>query len=1250
MVKLNDYNKNKLGTSNGTSVFPQPFLLKDKIPDVFPANFSEAPVSDFSATEVANANLKDYFSYYHQHIGQGGLIRYTPAQGIEFTYGSGKYQYSPLKDSLGGFEVFEPGFPVVSARSYKKLQSVASQGKIYSQQVARVPLPSNYQSEGMTHIQFSDLAPTGNPIKKAPSDEILDGHVLRQYILLYGHLDPSFPGLTGESTFATAFEKFRLGFASLFFSLNQKRNSWNYFYPTAKTSDFGLPTFSNTKTLSFAGPTPAGQLSYDRTVNDVNNSFLSHAIASDSDAYHKEISAITYQLLVGGQDSSESSTVTSYDKLPPGIEDKMYSDFNYSLDIPISQEVVSYLDATVPGQEVSQETLIADVKPVYNFTITNYHQAMPLIPEIRIPNIYHVAQQGPENFLQGFYLALAVDDPSELISGAISNYKEIPFFEKLADQFINCDEDEQSVYGNPEYTKTMNIVWDPNSFTEQVEDLKEVFPMYVEVEFDPPSSGHLTDELLANLHGTGIIQEYIRTMLTFFNGPLAKIRATNITGEYKDEYYDDYLSKLVYLSDLGIIPEESPQSSVVTLNKKNSLTGKTDLNFINQNIFNFNKWFSTYGALAVHLDDHPDNMVGLINPSLYNNYTRFFVPGLDPNPLNAFVSSKDIYAKQVIGLQRTIDQILNGQKSASIPLYYVIEKRDQGGALIQNIIIPAQPSNQSNPGTWKKIKYIDTQVKYNKAYSYSIKAQTIVIGSDYTLNFEMNSETGKIATQVGYGGIKKEDLIFSQLLALDVNNKKIELGDAFNYSGAFIADGVEQTILTEQQIQSTSISKQTAIEGYADSAAEDQGVAIETVGSDITYSLDYGKDGLDVYVRPYFAYSEVSTTKYIPSIDKSNVQYGTEGNTVYLLTTEGGKTVVWFDGNTGLPTSDTSSGAFGTESQSGTFLLENEEGQSYFEWDGGTVFIDPETGISYGEGELAGELTTIKDSNNKLAIVGTYLYPRAHIYETPYFEEQYVTILDKPPIPPIVNFYPYKDVENSLLITFENQTGDYEDIPVSILPADGQVFQNIRAAQRRQWKDGQGNYAIPALEFKSDDFASEYQVFRIKDNKPSSYEDFSNSLYQIVNVRERTAFVDKLESNVKYYYVFRTIDLHQNLSNPSYLYEVEMVENSGASFPLISVVDFATPPKDLNSRFFNRYLKIEPILAQKIINEQKSGISANGAGIGEKKPVLGIREESIWNQKKFKFRIKSVNTGKAMDLNIKFKTNHKPAGPINSCD
>jgi len=404
-----------------------------------------------------------------------------------------------------------------------------------------------------------------------------------------------------------------------------------------------------------------------------------------------------------------------------------------------------------------------------------------------------------------------------------------------------------------------------------------------------------------------------------------------------------------------------------------------------------------------------------------------------------------------------------------------------------------------------------------------------------------------------------------------------------------------------------------------------------------------------VVIKNFYAYTESSLLK-TPPILGPKVEYATTetGENIWYNTEPyGDQTIIYVDQDTGMPVEV-------NIPNTQMILQTNSEGQQYFQLNGKTYFVEVSAGgkkaMLITSADIEADAAVIEESVNKLIPVGINMYQKCKTFETPYFEEKGVTILDNPPISPIVNFYPYGNTRSRLLLTFENQTGMYDATPISILPEDEQIFKNIRLAQKKHKKDQQGNYITPYITFKSDDFASEYQVFRIEGTKPSSYADFSNALYNIVDVRERTAFVETLANNTKYYYIFRTVDLHQNLSNPSALYEVEMVENSGVTYPIISVVEFATPPKDLNSRFFDRYLKIEPALGQKVLNEQQSGISSTGAGIENSTPVLGIRDETIWNQKKFKFRIKSVNTGKAIDLNIRFKTNHKQPEPIDSCE
>ena len=293
--------------------------------------------------------------------------------------------------------------------------------------------------------------------------------------------------------------------------------------------------------------------------------------------------------------------------------------------------------------------------------------------------------------------------------------------------------------------------------------------------------------------------------------------------------------------------------------------------------------------------------------------------------------------------------------------------------------------------------------------------------------------------------------------------------------------------------------------------------------------------------------------------------------------------------------------------------------------------------------------------SEKLGIVKAYMYPTFHLKKVPYYTEVGVKVLDFPPLPPNVNFDPYYNVKNVLLITLENQTVDMQDIPVNILPNDSSVFNQILMTQKKHIKLPNGNLVYPKLRFKSDDFPAAYQVFRIRGQKPQSYADFGNALYQTLNTSIRTALNDTLENNVKYYYIFRAIDPNGHISNPSPVYEVEMVENSGVSYPIINTVSLGMKTKESETRSFNRYIKIDAAYLQKVVNEVESGINDSGVNTGMT-PILGVQagndlDETVWNQKKFKFRIKSRNTCRAIDFNVKFKTEHdEVANLIEPCN
>jgi len=291
-------------------------------------------------------------------------------------------------------------------------------------------------------------------------------------------------------------------------------------------------------------------------------------------------------------------------------------------------------------------------------------------------------------------------------------------------------------------------------------------------------------------------------------------------------------------------------------------------------------------------------------------------------------------------------------------------------------------------------------------------------------------------------------------------------------------------------------------------------------------------------------------------------------------------------------------------------------------------------------------------TDSKMTMFKVLTTPNVRIIEVPFHQESDVIVLDSPPLPPGVSFFPIHSKKNDLIVTCETQTGDTEQEPIIIESTDNQYFLMERISQKRSltypaettdtglYVD-KYNYVQPRLRFKSDDFSSEYQVYR-KTERPKKYTDFEGFLYQVLDVNKRTSFIDDIQTNVKYYYTFRSKDMHGNLSNPTPVYQVEMVENSGVAYPVISVLDMEeVDPIYNDSKSASQFLQIDAAGIQSYLNIEKSGLVGSPTAVNENiDPKLGLADISVWNQKRFKVRIRSKNTGKAIDLNISFKTRH----------
>ena len=112
--------------------------------------------------------------------------------------------------------------------------------------------------------------------------------------------------------------------------------------------------------------------------------------------------------------------------------------------------------------------------------------------------------------------------------------------------------------------------------------------------------------------------------------------------------------------------------------------------------------------------------------------------------------------------------------------------------------------------------------------------------------------------------------------------------------------------------------------------------------------------------------------------------------------------------------------------------------------------------------------------------------------------------------------------------------------------------------------------------FSADDYPGFYQIFRSV-TRPTSYDSFATAPIKSLNAKHSSSFIDEILPNTKYYYTFRTIDRHGHPSNPSPVYEIEMVDDDGTVYMLISIIDFEdVDPPGSNKKVFQKFLQIDP--------------------------------------------------------------------------
>lgn len=262
------------------------------------------------------------------------------------------------------------------------------------------------------------------------------------------------------------------------------------------------------------------------------------------------------------------------------------------------------------------------------------------------------------------------------------------------------------------------------------------------------------------------------------------------------------------------------------------------------------------------------------------------------------------------------------------------------------------------------------------------------------------------------------------------------------------------------------------------------------------------------------------------------------------------------------------------------------------------------------------------------------------------------SILDDPPMIPQVDFTSYIGIDNKITINMLAQVGEYKNKPVIMSTEENNYIDKLR--------NSRGMPPDSMITYRTDDEISGFFVYRIEAH-PSSYQDFSDNIVGFASTQEMnnnvaifswsSSFKDTIIPNKDYYYLIRSQDIHDNLSYPSPIYKVRMVNDSGAIYPLVEVVELMMPeqPK-MKRKEFKKFMQLVPKLSHKMVDYVASGMIVNDVMAPSALPFansveLGVVEPKLFGKgnagQTFKIRLISKKTGKKLDLNVTFKVENE---------
>lgn len=361
----------------------------------------------------------------------------------------------------------------------------------------------------------------------------------------------------------------------------------------------------------------------------------------------------------------------------------------------------------------STNTMYASVRPTYNFFIPDYETAADGLHEALLPNMYVMLtemakDEEPPNRLFNRHITLngglTVETRSEMLRPP-SERKRWDIKDSLAVQYFDMygrqvhdilSEEEKTAQPGTYGTRFMNLFVTHSNvdIVKNFNSRKELFPMFTDIEFSTDTTTEFAQALSESGMGAHLMNSVSSRSLTNRN------------------FVEEVKTSVQAASDVV---------------GANEIITRSELLESKRRVFDISDWYESLGTSP---DNVPDNFFTDGQHTFLGSASSDSEVTDDPK-YNLFRSLMSVvFSSKVRDIvrarTRTYKEIMQGKPAHTETVMYRVEKRSGGrnGAILQNFWLP-------NSNDIEIHKFIDTQVKYGRNYTYTIYAYELVYGSKY---------------------------------------------------------------------------------------------------------------------------------------------------------------------------------------------------------------------------------------------------------------------------------------------------------------------------------------------------------------------------------------------------------------------------------------------------------------------------------------------------------------------------------------